>query len=211
MYDQAKGWPITTGPYGVGVSTDQQTNFDMRPTWWAADTGFVPKYPDVWRLTSIPYTNDTLGAQQLINKEIDQPLDLRPFVVASTLAQADHLTTWTGRKPPYGYLDWWPISVQFCTMKPPFDNPKVRWAVAYALDQQKVVDIAWGGAGTVANEPIPQLSQAGSSDGRHQGPHRSVQRPGIQPGEECGLDDRGRLHQGQRGLLGGCRRQAPRC
>jgi peptide/nickel transport system substrate-binding protein len=157
VYDQAKGWPISTGPYGVGVSNDQLSNFDLRPTWWAADTGFAPKYPDVWRLQSIPYTSDTLGAQQLINKEVDQTLDLRPFVVASILAQAEHLKTWTGRKPPYGYLDWWPISVQFCTAKPPFDNPKVRWAIAYAIDQQKVVDIGWNGAGTVAYGPFPNF------------------------------------------------------
>jgi len=154
-YDVAKGWPISTGPYGVGESNDQYTNYDLRPSWWAVETGFVANYPDVWRINYMAFTNNTTAAQMLINKEADHTLDLRPFVVASTLAQAEHLTTWTGRKPPYGYLDWWPISVQFCTMKPPFDNPKLRWAVAYALDQQKVVDIAWGGAGTVAMGPFP--------------------------------------------------------
>lgn len=156
-YDVAKGWPISTAAFGVGESNDQYTNFDIRPTWWAADTGFVSKYPDVWRLVSLPAQNDTTSAQMLINKEVDHTLDVRPFVAASTLAQADHLTTWTGRKPPYGYLDWWPISVQFCTVKAPWDNPKVRWAVAYALDQQKVVDIGWGGAGTVAMGPFPNF------------------------------------------------------
>jgi peptide/nickel transport system substrate-binding protein len=155
IFDAAKQWPISTGPYGVGESNEQYTNYDLRPSWWAVESGFVDHYPDVWRITQQPFTNDTLAAQLLINKEIDHPLDLRPFVVASTLAQADHLTTWTGRKPPYGYMDWWPISVQFCTMKPPFDNPKVRWAVAYALNQQQLVDVAWGGAGTVANSPFP--------------------------------------------------------
>lgn len=155
FYDLEKGWPISTGPYGVSESNEQYTNFDLRPSWWAVETGFVEKEPAPWRIQMQPFTNDTLAAQLLINKEIDQPLDLRPFVVASTLAQAEHLTTWTGRKPPYGYVDWWPISVQFCTKKYPFDNPKVRWAVAYAIDQQKVVDIGWNGAGTVAMSPFP--------------------------------------------------------
>ncbi len=155
FYDPAKGLPISTSPYGVGVSNEQYTNYDLRKSWWAVETGFVDKEPDVWRIQQQPFTNDTLAAQLLINKEIDHPLDLRPFVVASTLAQADHLSTWTGRKPPYGYVDWWPISVQFCTKKPPFDNPKVRWAVAYALNQQAIVDIGWSGAGTVAMSPFP--------------------------------------------------------
>jgi len=155
VFDVAKGWPISTGPYGVGASDEQITNFDLRPTWWAVDTGFVANYPEPWRITYMAFSNNTTAAQMLINKEVDHTLDLRPFVVASTLAQADHLTTWTGRKPPYGYLDWWPISIWFCTAKPPFDNPKVRWAVAYVIDQQKVVDIAWGGAGTVNNGMFP--------------------------------------------------------
>jgi peptide/nickel transport system substrate-binding protein len=155
-WDLEKGWPISTGPYGVSASTEQFTNYDLRPSWWAVETGLVEKEPAPWRIEQTLFTNDTNAAQLLINKEIDQALDIRPLVCASVLAQAgDYIETWTKNAPPFGYMDWWPISVQFCTEKPPFDNPKVRWAVAYALDQQKVVDIGWGGAGLVANAPFP--------------------------------------------------------
>ncbi len=154
-HDEAKGWPVSTAAYGVGTANEQLTNFDQRETWWAVETGLVTEYPAPWRIQQVPFTNDTTAAQLLINKEIDHPLDLRPLVVGNILVQADHLSTWTGRKPPYGYIDWWPISVQFCTKKVPFDNPKVRWAVAYALNQQAVVDIGWDGAGVVANGPFP--------------------------------------------------------
>lgn len=155
FYDLDKGWPISTGPYGVSESNEQFTNYDLRPTWWAVETGFVAAEPAPWRIQQTLFANDTLAAQLLINKEIDQPLDLRPFVVASTLAQADHLDTWTGRKPPYGYVDWWPISVQMQCTKYPTDDKRVRWAVAYAIDQQAVVDIGWSGAGTPARSPFP--------------------------------------------------------
>jgi len=159
FFDKEKQWPVSTGPYGVSESTDQVCYYDLRPTWWAVETGFVAKYPDVWRVRAQPFTSDTLAAQQLINKEIDQSLDLRPLVVTSLLAQAsDHVQSWIN-KPPYGYTDWWPISVQFCTVKPPFDNPKVRWAVAYALNQQTVVDVGWAGAGMVANGPFPHFKK----------------------------------------------------
>jgi len=159
FFDVAKGWPVSTGPYGVSESTDQICNYDLRPTWWAVETGFLPAYPDVWRFTTIPFTNDTLAAQQLINNEIDQPLDLRPLVCVSLLAQAgDHLVTWS-KKAPFGYTDWWPISVQFCTTKPPFDNAKVRWAIAYAINQQEVVDVGWAGAGKVAFSPFPEFKK----------------------------------------------------
>jgi len=154
-FDATKKWPLTTGPYGISTSNEQITNYDLWPSWWAVDTGFVKDYPGPWRITQQTFTNATMAAQLLINKEVDHTLDLRPFVCASTLAQADWLTTWTGRKPPYGYMDWWPISVQFCTTKAPVDNPQVRWAISYGLDKQKVVDIGWGGAGTTDNSPFP--------------------------------------------------------
>jgi len=160
IFDKAKGWPVSTGPYGIGDSNDQFDHFDLRPTWWAVETGFVEKYPDVVRMLHQNFTNDTLAAQKLINNEIDHPLDLRPLVVASLLAQAqDHISTWTGNKMPYGYTDWWPISVQFCTAKPPFDNPKVRWAISYAINRQQLVDVAWGGAGKVAFSPFPEFKK----------------------------------------------------
>jgi peptide/nickel transport system substrate-binding protein len=159
VYDKAKGWPVSTGPYGVGDSTDQKTNYDLRPTWWAADTGLIPKMPDVWRITQTLFTTDQNAAQLLINKEIDQSLDLRPMVCASLLAQAPNCITWTGRKPPYGYQDWWPISVYFQCVKKPFDNPDVRWAICYAIDQQSVVDIGWGGAGKASNSPYPNFAR----------------------------------------------------
>lgn len=154
-FDVEKGLPVTTSAYGVSLSTDQLTYFDVRPTWWAVETGFVAEYPHVWRMIVMPNTSDTLNAEMLINNEVDQTLDMRPMTILPVLVQAPNLDTWTGKKKPYGYLDWWPISVQFCTQKPPFDNPKVRWAVAYALNQQQVVDVGWGGAGDPTNIIYP--------------------------------------------------------
>ncbi len=99
FFDKDKVWPVTTGAYGVSNSTDQVTYFDLRPTWWAVETGFVEKYPDVERLLWIPFQNDTLAAQQLTNNEIDQPLDMRPLMIASLLASSDHITSWSNETP----------------------------------------------------------------------------------------------------------------
>ena len=159
VYDKSKGWPVSTGPYGVGDSSDQKTNYDLRPTWWAVDTGLVPAMPEVWRITQTLYTTDQNAAQLYIDKQIDISLDLRPMVCASLLAQAPNCATWTGRKPPYGYQDWWPISVYFTCVVPPLDNPDVRWAICYAIDQQSVVDIAYGGAGKVSNSMYPNFAK----------------------------------------------------
>jgi peptide/nickel transport system substrate-binding protein len=155
-FDVAKGWPVTTGAYGVSKTEEQYNQFDLRPSWWAVKSGFVQKEPDVWRVLNVPFSSDTLAAQQIINDEVDCSLDMRPLTIASLLAQTEHVSTWAGKKPPFGYVDWWPISVQFCTQKPPFDNPKVRWAVAHALDRQQIVDVAWGGAGKIGYTPFPE-------------------------------------------------------
>jgi peptide/nickel transport system substrate-binding protein len=159
-YDVEKGWPVSSGPYGVSQSNEQLTYYDLRPTWWAVETGFVEKYPEVVRLQMTLYNNDQVGAQLLLNNETDCPFVFPPLLLTSVLAQApDHVTTWSGNQPPFGYTDWWPLSVQFCTAKPPFDNPKVRWAVSYAIDRQKLVDVAWAGAGKPTNAPFPEFKK----------------------------------------------------
>lgn len=155
-YDVEKGLPVTTGAYGVSNSEEQYNQFDLRPEWWALKTGFVEEEPDVWRVLNVPYTSDTLAAQQIINDEIDACMDMRPLTIASLLLQTDHVSTWTGAEPPFGYVDWWPISIQFCCQKPPFDDPKVRWAVAHAIDRQQIVDFAWGGAGKLSYHIFPE-------------------------------------------------------
>ncbi len=161
FYDPSKGWPVTTSPYGMSDSTDQVTKFDLRPTWWAVKTGLVAKEPEVWRFVTLPYNTDTLGVQQLINNDVDFTLDIRPMIMTSLLTQTDHVATWTGKKPPFGYLDWWPISVWFANNRPPFNDPvngkKIRWAIAHAINHQQLVDVAWVGAGKGTSYIYPEF------------------------------------------------------
>ncbi len=154
FFDPDKGWPVVTGAYQI--TTDESTHkyFDLRPDWWAAKTGFM-EMPKVERVIQLGFTDDTKAAELIINNEIDHCLDLRPRTIESILAQADHVITFTGREKPYGYVDWWPISMYFNCLEKPYDDPKVRWAVAYAIDQQQLVDVGWAGAGETSNGPFP--------------------------------------------------------
>jgi peptide/nickel transport system substrate-binding protein len=43
----------------------------------------------------------------------------------------------------------------FNTTRPPFDDVRVRRAVAYSLDRQRIIDVAIGGFGTPSASPIP--------------------------------------------------------
>jgi peptide/nickel transport system substrate-binding protein len=46
------------------------------------------------------------------------------------------------------------VELYFNTQRPPFDNPKVRQAIAYAIDRKFVIDNIWFGFGKVATGPI---------------------------------------------------------
>lgn len=46
------------------------------------------------------------------------------------------------------------VQLDFNTTKPPFDDPRVRQAVAYAVDRQFVIDNVWFGFGRPATGPI---------------------------------------------------------
>ncbi|MFN2131658.1 MAG: ABC transporter substrate-binding protein [Anaerolineae bacterium] len=147
--------PVVTGPYKISESTNTRKTFDLRDDWWAAKIGFM-ELPKVERIINIPSPGDTQTAQMIINNEVDHCLDLRPRTIESILEQSDHVTTYSGREKPYGYVDWWPISLHINNSEWPFQDSRVRWAMAYAIDQQQVVDVGWNGAGRSSAIPFPE-------------------------------------------------------
>jgi peptide/nickel transport system substrate-binding protein len=150
---------VFTGPYLLVRSEEHFCEFHRRYEWWAVDIGLAVQMPAPEAITDVPYPSDELGAQLLINDEVDATLDLRPATVRSILDLAsDHLTTHTGLEAPYGYVDWWPISIFPNNLEAPYDDERVRWALAYAIDQQALVNIATDGAGLVAYSPFPDLA-----------------------------------------------------
>jgi peptide/nickel transport system substrate-binding protein len=48
----------------------------------------------------------------------------------------------------------------FNTSVKPYDDVRVRQAIAYAIDKKKIVDVVWGERGVVAEGPIPPTSWA---------------------------------------------------
>jgi len=154
--DLDKKWPVYSGPYAVSRFDVQVKHMDLRYDWWAVDAGVVDAMPQVERIVQFGWTNDEVGGQMLINDEVDVTLDLRPATIEAILAQAsDHITTHTFGEKPYGYMDWWPTSLFFNTLEAPYDNKDVRWAFAYAIDHQQVIDVGYSGAGQKTNLPFP--------------------------------------------------------
>jgi peptide/nickel transport system substrate-binding protein len=153
-FDIAKGYPVSTGPWKLVLSTPQQRIFDRRDDWWAAKTGFHP-LPSVERIIVLPASDETKIVQLALNGEIDMSFDLRPTNIATIVKQNPKITTWTGRNPPYGYRDWWPVSLGFNDMKEPFNDPEVRWAINHCIDRNQIVQLGYQGAGEPTLLPYP--------------------------------------------------------
>lgn len=153
-FDVAKGWPVTTGPFQVVASSPEQKIYDRRDSWWAADQGLATM-PEMERIVQLPDAAEQQQAQSLITNEIDMGFTLAPETFQTIFDQNDKITTHAGRKAPYGYLDWWPVSMYVNTTVAPFDNPDVRWALSLFINRPQVIDVGWSGANTVSTIPMP--------------------------------------------------------
>ena len=46
-----------------------------------------------------------------MNNEFDSTTLMPAAVIGNILRQNSKITSYTGNDPPYGYLDWWPVSL----------------------------------------------------------------------------------------------------
>jgi peptide/nickel transport system substrate-binding protein len=155
-FDTKQDWPVVSGPYRLALSTPAQRIWDRRDYWWAAQTGFQ-SMPQVERIIFLPYMDETKRVQNLLSDQLDTSLDLRPPNIRTAVEGNPRLTTWSGRQPPYGYLDFWPVSLGFNVLEPPFDDPQVRWAINAAIDRRQLVEVGWQGSGSPTLLPFPDF------------------------------------------------------
>jgi peptide/nickel transport system substrate-binding protein len=151
--DLSKGWPVGTGPYKLVSEDVQQKIWDVRPDWWAAKTGFRP-LPQVTRLVFLPGMNEITMAQMMIANQIDMAFSFTPSNMRLVQGQNQAIITHYDR-PPYGFMDWWPIGLGFNTEKKPFDDPDIRWALSYAVDRDEIVAFAFQGFSQASPLPYP--------------------------------------------------------
>lgn len=153
-FDLAKGWPVTTGPWRVVQSSLQQKVFERRPTWWAAEQKLAPM-PQIERNIWLPMVNEQNTAQAQITNHCDFGGPLQPATFPTVIRQNPKVTSFTGQKPPWGYVDWWPISLYVNNEVKPFDDRDVRWALSRYVDRKQLIAIAYLGADTVSALPMP--------------------------------------------------------
>ncbi len=148
-YDAEKGWPVATGPYKVTSVSPEQKIFDLRDDWWAEKTGFKAR-PKFQRVIYLSARDDSQHAQLIITNEVDVSYILPVATMQAAIAQNPDIVTFTGQQPPFGYLDWCPIDLNFNCETAPWDNAQLRWAISNAIDRTKLVGISESGAGVTA-------------------------------------------------------------
>jgi peptide/nickel transport system substrate-binding protein len=157
FFDVAKGWPITTGPWKVVAASPEQKVYDLRESWWAVQAGLT-EMPKMQRMIYLPITDQTAQVQALDKGDVDYA---GPFIIQNVKEAVNgnpKVTTHSGNKPPYGYMDWWPLSLYANCSQEPFNDADVRWALSYYLNRQQIIDVAYGQeSGVVATQlPMPQ-------------------------------------------------------
>jgi len=152
-FDMAKGWPVTTGPWQLVFASPDQKLLDRRGQWWAAASG-IASMPKMERVIYLPKVGDSQLAQALIANQVDHGF-LIVQVIKQAITQSPKLTTHTGREAPFGYTDWWPLSLYVNHTRKPFDDKDVRWAISYFLDRKQIIEVGYGGAGSLWPLPLP--------------------------------------------------------
>jgi len=154
--DAARDWPVVSGPYRMALSTPAQRIYDLRADWWANKIGFRD-LPKVERVIFLPRREETKRVQNMLANDLDICGTLLPANVRTLLDQNPNITTWSGKQSPYGYLDWWPISLGFNNLEEPFSDPDIRRAINHAINRPQLVEIGMQNAGDFTVLPFPDF------------------------------------------------------
>ncbi len=152
FYDPAKGWPVTTSPYKLVSASNEETVWDRRDDWWGAKTGFS-KLPAPKRVIFTAAGSEERRVAMLINNDLDTAYSIGKDSFETVHAKNPKVVTWLPQMP-YAYTDAGPRALHFNNQLPPFNDPRVRWAISYAINRDALVDISWEGM----SQPIPWVA-----------------------------------------------------
>ncbi len=154
FFDIEKGWPVTTSPWRVVFSSEEQKVLDRADDWWGVEAG-VADLPAARRFIYLPDPGEQGMISGIIANQYDIESGIQPAGFATVFAGNDKVTTWTGQESPFGYTDWWPHSLYVNNEVAPWDDPNVRWALSYYINREQIIDIAWMGASLPSTLFVP--------------------------------------------------------
>lgn len=152
-FDLEQGWPVWTGPYRLVKATATEFVFDRRSDWWGAETGFK-ELPAPERIIFVEAGPDERKAAALTANEVDGQPSLRIDTFADVLSRNPNAIGWT-EDGTRAWIDPCPGMLGFNTRIAPWDDAEMRWAIAYALPNQRIGDAQTGGQGKVSPYNFP--------------------------------------------------------
>jgi len=153
FFDLAKGWPVGTGPYRLVKSDANSLIFDRRGSWWAVDRGVAKAMPRVERVIYVPATEQAVP-QLFASNQIDIGRSIQPGAFEAIRVQNPGLKAWNEAGPVWGAADGCTFAIRFNLQRPPYDDPRVRRAIAVAIDRDQLVDLALEGSVETAALPL---------------------------------------------------------
>ena len=141
-FDLAAGLPVCTGPYKLASSSPTEVVWTRHNDWWGAKTGLY-KLPEpetiIWTWAGPPETRAALMA----NGQLDSLMDITLGALQALQEQNPNVITWFA-EPPFAWVpDPCARSFEFNNTVAPWDDPEMRWAINYAIDRDKIVEIAY--------------------------------------------------------------------
>jgi peptide/nickel transport system substrate-binding protein len=134
---------VGTGPYRfVSWERGVEVVLERNPDYWRGE-------PQVERLIFRPIVEDQTSLAALEAGEIDLTVNLPP----DDLPRLRENPAFTFAEQP-GMHTWYLV---FNVTKEPFDDTRVRQAVAHAIDRQAIVDAILGGTGELAQNFLPPV------------------------------------------------------
>ena len=149
--------PIGTGPFQlISWEPNRQITYERNDAYWGRDAaGNALPYLDGIEIRTVP--DSSVLVIQLIGGEID-------FITAALFGQIAQLVNGgmvTAVPPDNRAMGFYDIILN--TQREPFDDPRVRQALSYAIDREAMVRSLFGYA-TVQSNPIPRSSAAFAED-----------------------------------------------
>ena len=134
--------PVGTGPFLLKSWTrGSRIELERNAAYWQQGQPYLD------RVIFSDISTAVLGSQRLTTGELD-------FVAQITPQNARLLESNPDIKlVPVSVGKWY--ALQWHWDKPPFNNAKLRQAVAYAVDRQRINALLWSGKGSIANSETP--------------------------------------------------------
>jgi ABC-type transport system substrate-binding protein len=138
--------PVGAGPFVIKAQ-ERGVSIDLE----ASPSYYKPGLPRLKAIRAVAYADENLRVAALQAGDVDL-IEYVPWQSMETIGKDNKLTL-DAVDGPYMYL-------VFNATKPPFDDARVRKAVAHAIKREEIVKAAFFGRGSaLAHLPIPQASE----------------------------------------------------